>query len=74
MREALPILQAAYGEDGDETLRARDSLVEVLLNRGAGDQTLAEAHALLASRRRRFGADSPEAAHNLHQVGMIRRP
>ncbi len=71
VRDALPVLQAAYGEDGDETLRARDLLVEVLVNRGAGGQALVEANALVASRQRRFGADSPEAAHNLHQVGMI---
>ncbi len=71
VRDALPVLRAAYGEDGDETLRARNLLVDVLLNRGAGEKALVEAEALVASRRRRSGADSPEAAHNLHQVGMI---
>ena len=71
VRDALPVLQKAYGEDGDETMRARDLLVDILVNRGAGEEALVDANALVASRRRRFGAGSPEAAHNLHQAGMI---
>ncbi len=59
VREALPILQAAYGEDGDETLRARDLLVEVLLNRGAGGQ--AAGRGSTRSSRRGGAASEPTA-------------
>ena len=71
VRRALPVLTAAYGVDGDETVRARELLVDVLLNQGITEETLTLANGLVESRRRRSEADSPEAANNLHQVGMI---
>ena len=45
-------LRSAYGEDGDETIRARELLVNVLVNEGIQRRVLGLAQALMASRVR----------------------
>ncbi|MEO8430825.1 MAG: serine/threonine-protein kinase [Acidobacteriota bacterium] len=71
LRVALPRLANAYGPDSDETIRAKEILADVLVNEGANDEALSLAGELLISRRLRFGAESPETANSLHQVGVI---
>ena len=51
-RSLLPRLTAAYGSDGAETLRAKQALAEVLVNRTRNDEALALVTQVVASRRR----------------------
>ncbi len=52
LRSLLPKLTGVYGSDGAETLRAKQALAEVLVNRTRNDEALALASAVVVSRRR----------------------
>ena len=51
-RSLLPRLTAAYGSDGAETLRAKQALARVLLNRTRNDEALVLSSEVVAARRR----------------------
>ncbi len=52
LRLLIPKLTTAYGSDGAETLRAKQALAEVLVNRTRNDEALALVSEVVASRRR----------------------
>ncbi len=70
LRTLLPRLAAAYGADGAETLRAKQALAEVLLNRTKNDEALVLAREVVASRRRNDPASAKMAA-SLLLLGLI---
>jgi serine/threonine protein kinase/Tfp pilus assembly protein PilF len=71
VRSVLPVLAAAYGQDGVETIRAKEALAALLVDRGEGKESLVLATEISASRRRRFGAGSVEAARDLGLLGSV---
>ncbi len=70
LRALLPRLTAAYGADGSETLRAKQALASVLLNRTKNDEALGLATELVASRRRNDDG-SAKMASSLLLLGLI---
>jgi eukaryotic-like serine/threonine-protein kinase len=71
VRAVLPILAAAYGQDGVETIRAKETLAALLVDRSEGKESLALATQIAASQRRRFGTGSVEAARSLGLLGNV---
>ncbi len=70
LRALIPRLTAAYGADAADTLRARQTLAAVLLNRTRNAEALAVASELVASRRR-TDAGSAKMAGSLLLLGVI---
>lgn len=70
LRFLLPRLVATYGADGAETMRAKQALAAVLLNRTKNAEARALATELVASRRRK-NPGSAELAASVLLLGVI---
>jgi tRNA A-37 threonylcarbamoyl transferase component Bud32 len=70
LRSLLPRLVLLHGADGAETLRAKQALAEVLLNRTRNGEAIVLAEELVASRRRN-DAGSAKMASSLLLLGLI---
>ncbi len=71
LQEVVPKLTAALGADHVETIRAKEALTSALGNNSQLDEALAMAKELVASRRRRSRAPTPELASNLALLGEL---